>query len=72
MLLEQLVQTSRQVAATSGRLAKIELLAGLLKQARPAEIETAIAFLSGSVRQAKLGIRLEAQLRRSYRTSKNP
>ena len=56
MLLQQLVQTSRQVAATSGRLAKIDLLATLLKQAPPAEIETAIAYLSGAVRQSKLGV----------------
>ena len=56
MLLQQLVQTSRQVAATSARLAKIDLLAALLKQARPTEIATAIAYLSGSVRQAKLGV----------------
>jgi len=56
MLLNELVLTSRQVAATSGRLAKINLLAALLKQARPEEIETTIAYLSGSVRQSKLGV----------------
>ena len=56
MLLHELVETSRQVAATSSRLAKIELLAELLKRAAPEEIETAIAFLSGSVRQAKVGV----------------
>ncbi|PYO75388.1 MAG: ATP-dependent DNA ligase, partial [Gemmatimonadetes bacterium] len=47
MLLHDLVQTSRRVAETSGRLAKIELLAGLLARTAPDEIETAIAFLSG-------------------------
>ena len=56
MLLRQLVDTSRQVAATSGRLAKINLLADLLKQAQPQEIETVISYLSGSVRQSKLGV----------------
>ena len=50
MLLQQLVQTSRQVAATSGRLAKIDLLAALLKQAQPTAVATAIAYLSGSMR----------------------
>jgi len=38
VLLQELVQTSRRVAATRGRLAKIELLADLLKRAGPEEI----------------------------------
>jgi len=44
------------VAATSGRLAKIQLLADLLKQAGPDEVELAIAYLSGTVRQSKIGV----------------
>jgi DNA ligase-1 len=56
VLLRQLVETSRQVAAASGRLAKIKLLADLLKHARPEEIETVIAYLSGSILQAKVGV----------------
>jgi len=56
MLLRQLVDTSRQVAATSGRLAKTNLLATLLKQARPEDIPIAIAYLSGTVLQPKLGV----------------
>src|SRR5882724_6493794 len=56
MLLHELVQTSRRVAETSGRLAKIELVAALLKRAAPEEIEIAIAFLSGSLRQGRIGI----------------
>ena len=56
MLFQELVQTSRRVAATRGRLAKIELLADLLKRARPEEIEIAVAFLSGSLRQGRIGI----------------
>jgi len=47
---------SRRVAETSGRLAKIELVAALLKRAGPEEIEIAIAFLSGSLRQGRVGI----------------
>src|SRR5439155_21686299 len=47
MLLDDLVQTSKRVAQTSSRRAKIDLLAALLKRATPAEIETAIAFLPG-------------------------
>ena len=56
MLLGDLVQTSREVAATRGRLAKIEQLAVLLRRADPQEIETAIAFLSGTPRQGRIGI----------------
>ena len=56
MLLSTLVNTSAQVAATSGRLAKIKLLAELLKQAAPEELELAIAYLSGTTRQAKTGV----------------
>ncbi len=56
MLLNVLVTTSNQVAATSGRLAKITLLANLLKQASPDEIELAIAYLSGTIRQSKIGV----------------
>ncbi len=56
MLLDLLVRTSNHVAASSGRLAKITLLADLLKQASPDEIELAIAYLSGTTRQAKIGV----------------
>jgi DNA ligase-1 len=54
--LAQLVETSRRVAEASGRLEKIGLIASLLASVLPDEIETAVAFLSGSVRQAKLGV----------------
>jgi len=56
VLLTTLVTTSNQVAATSGRLAKITLLADLLKLAGPDEIELAIAYLSGTIRQSKIGV----------------
>ncbi|HJS44602.1 MAG TPA: ATP-dependent DNA ligase [Gemmatimonadales bacterium] len=56
MLLHSLVETSTQVAATSGRLAKITLLADLLKQASPDEVEIVIAYLSGRIRQPKVGV----------------
>ena len=56
MLLHDLVATSRRVGETSGRLAKVELLAALLERAAADEIETAIAFLSGSTRQGRIGI----------------
>jgi DNA ligase-1 len=48
--------TSRRLAETRGRRDKIELLAALLSEAPPEEIEIAAAYLSGAVRQQKLGL----------------
>jgi DNA ligase-1 len=56
MLLSLLVSTSNQVAATRARLAKIALLADLLKQARADEIEIVIAYLSGTILQSSIGV----------------
>jgi len=56
VLFDELVQTSRRVAQTSGRRAKIELLAALLQRTGPEEIEPAIAMLSGAPRQGRIGI----------------
>src|SRR4051812_34239138 len=55
-LLAELVETSRRVAATSSRNAKTALLADCLRGLAPAEIEIAVAFLSGDTRQGKSGI----------------
>jgi len=56
MLLQRIVQASREVAAVSSRLAKIDRLAALLREAAPDEIGVAILYLSGAVRQAKPGV----------------
>jgi DNA ligase-1 len=56
MLLDDLVRTSTAVAAASGRLAKIGLLADLLKRLAPEEVEIAIGMLSGAPRQGRIGI----------------
>src|SRR5437868_1537305 len=56
MLLAHVAATSRQIAATSKRLAKIKLLADLLKQLAPAEIEIVVPFLSGFTRQGRIGV----------------
>jgi DNA ligase-1 len=56
MLLSTVVETSQKIAATSKRLEKIELMARLLKQLAPEEIEIVVAFLSGRTRQGKIGI----------------
>src|SRR5690242_8601936 len=56
MLLAAVVETSRRLTETSKRLEKVDLLAQLLKQLRPGEVEIVVAFLSGEVRQGRIGI----------------
>src|SRR5688572_4469911 len=56
MLLHDLVATSAAVADTTSRLAKIGLLADLLRRLASSEIEIAIGFLSGEPRQGRIGI----------------
>src|SRR5260370_24240064 len=56
MLLADVVETSRRVAETSRRLEKIDLLATLLRQLHPEEIEIVVAFLAGQTRQGRIGI----------------
>ena len=51
-----LVTTSAAVAAVSGRLDKIHRLADLLTRLESGEVETAVAFLSGTARQGRIGI----------------
>jgi DNA ligase-1 len=56
MLLAAVVETSQRVAGTTRRLEKIGLLATLLRQLDPEEIEIVVPFLSGSARQGRIGI----------------
>lgn len=56
MLFANIVATSGQVADTAKRLEKTGLLADLLTQLSPEEIEPAVAFLSGAPRQGRMGI----------------
>jgi DNA ligase 1 len=56
MLLGTLVETSRRVADTTKRLEKIDLLARLIRQLSPEEIEIVVLFLSGQTRQGRIGI----------------
>jgi ATP-dependent DNA ligase I len=56
VLLSELVRTSAAVAGAPGRKAKIEEIAGLLRQAAPAEVPVAVAFLSGELRQRQIGV----------------
>ena len=56
MLLASVVETSRRVADTTKRLEKIDLLARLIRQLSPEEIEIVVLFLSGQTRQGRIGV----------------
>ena len=56
MLLAEVVATSRRVASTPARSAKVASLAQLLGNLAPDEIEPAVAFLAGEPRQGKVGV----------------
>ncbi|MBO0980099.1 ATP-dependent DNA ligase [Microbacterium sp. SD291] len=56
MKLAEVVATAGEVAATSSRLAKIDALTRLLRQADAAEIPVLIGILRASPRQGRLGV----------------
>ncbi|HYX92391.1 MAG TPA: ATP-dependent DNA ligase [Myxococcaceae bacterium] len=56
MLLADVVQTSRALAATRSRLAKVALLAETLRRLPPEEIAIGVSWLVGSLRQGRIGI----------------
>ncbi|HUB37747.1 MAG TPA: ATP-dependent DNA ligase [Streptosporangiaceae bacterium] len=56
MLLDSVVRTSATVAATPGRLAKIDQIAGLLRDVPADEIAVAVSFLSGDLTQRQIGV----------------
>jgi len=53
-LLAELVRASAEVAATPSRLAKIKAIAACLRALAPDEVEIALPWLSGDIRQGKL------------------
>jgi DNA ligase-1 len=56
VLLAELAEVSRAVAATRARLAKIEALAGALRSTAPREAPIAVAYLSGELPQRQIGV----------------
>jgi DNA ligase-1 len=56
MLLQDVADTSAKVAATTKRLAKIAHLVELLRRLQPPEIPIAVSYLSGDLRQGRIGI----------------
>ncbi len=56
MLLAALVDASDRAARTASRLAKRDAIAAVLRTAAADEVEVAVAFLSGEVRQGRIGV----------------
>ncbi|MEU9023285.1 ATP-dependent DNA ligase [Actinomadura sp. NPDC048394] len=56
MLIAEIARTSREVAGTSGRKAKITALAECLRAAEPGEAATVVAYLSGELPQRQIGV----------------
>jgi DNA ligase 1 len=56
VLLAEIARTSADVAASSGRLQKVDSLAACLRRLRPDEIPVAVAYLSGELPHAPIGI----------------
>ena len=56
MRFAELATVSEQLVATSKRGEKAALIAALLRRLAPAEIEIAVAFLTGSARQGRFGV----------------
>jgi ATP-dependent DNA ligase I len=56
VLLAEIAGVSSVVAGTSARLAKIQALAGALREAGPAEVPIAVAYLSGELPQRQVGV----------------
>jgi DNA ligase-1 len=54
--LHDVVDSSRRVAQTGARLEKVDLLATLLRRLQPEEVPVAVAFLTGELRQGRVGI----------------
>ena len=55
-LLADVVRTSREVAETSSRSAKVATIAGLLRALEPEEVPIVAALLSGVPRQGRIGV----------------
>ncbi|MDQ3738250.1 MAG: ATP-dependent DNA ligase [Actinomycetota bacterium] len=56
MLFAALASASEELAGTSRRSAKSEILAGVLSQLAPEEIEPTVGILTGAVRQGRIGV----------------
>ncbi len=56
LLLSDVVETSARVRESSGRLAKIGVIADLLRRAAPEEVGIVVSWLAGVARQGRIGV----------------
>ncbi|MET1007639.1 MAG: ATP-dependent DNA ligase [Propionibacteriaceae bacterium] len=56
MLLSRIATTSTELAATRSRIAKRELIAGVLRDVESADVAIVVSYLSGSLRQRRTGV----------------
>ena len=56
MRLADLASTSRAVASTRSRLAKLDAIAAVLRRAAPDEVPIVVSYLSGELRQRRTGV----------------
>ena len=56
MLLSRLAETRIALTATRSRNAKRELIAAVLREASPEDVEIVVSYLSGSLRQRRTGV----------------
>ena len=56
MLLADLVAASADVTRTPARLQKIARLADYLRELQPADVAIAVPFLTGALRQGRIGV----------------
>ena len=56
VLLAEVAEVSREVAGSSGRLAKIGAIASALRSAGPDEVGVVVAYLSGELPQRQIGV----------------
>jgi hypothetical protein len=55
-LLAELVRASQRVGASAARKTKVRELSSLLRTLAPDEIDTGVHYLSGEIRQGKIGV----------------
>lgn len=72
MLFNEIVATSDAVSKTSARQAKTRLLAGCLRRLTPGEIPLAATFLSGLIRQGRIGIGVARLFRMEHQSAAVP
>jgi DNA ligase-1 len=56
VLLSQIAATSEAVRVTSSRLAKVEAIAALVREASEEEVESVVVWLTGATRQGRTGV----------------